>query len=339
MPIPPLNQSQLVASFPDNTIGEITAQNMRDFADSTLLIVNNLSDVPSTATARTNLGLGTAATHAATDFDTAGSAASAAAAALQKSANLSDVANAPTARTNLGLGSAATHAATDFDPSGSASSKLPLSGGSMLGTLMMNGSGFFLGNGTDGSGAAMYLEGAQIVDSGNVTIYSMGVFTGTAFNGGAFAGDGSALINLAPSHIAGFPENPSLYLDGGGNWSSPAAGDAAGGTIVNLYQLGGFTNGSIDVLNITSQMSMGGNTLDMAGGAVINARYFQSTATDGVVFAANSGSLPFLVCNSGSRALWAEVLNITGALADGTYPTAGGAGSITITNGVITAIS
>lgn len=62
---------------------------------------NNLSDLGSAATARTNLGLGTAATMAATAF-------------LQPSNNLSDIANAATARTNLGLGTAATMAATAF---------------------------------------------------------------------------------------------------------------------------------------------------------------------------------------------------------------------------------
>lgn len=54
---------------------------------------------------RTALGLGTAATHAATDF-------------LLAASNLSDVANAATARTNLGLGTAATHATTDYEPAG-----------------------------------------------------------------------------------------------------------------------------------------------------------------------------------------------------------------------------
>lgn len=55
-----------------------------------LVAANNLSDLLNPATARTNLGLGSAATLAATAF-------------LQPVNNLSDVANAATSRTNLGL--------------------------------------------------------------------------------------------------------------------------------------------------------------------------------------------------------------------------------------------
>jgi len=59
-----------------------------------LLAANNLSDVVSASTSRTNLGLGTAAVQNVTYF-------------CQVANNLSDVASASTARTNLGLGTAA----------------------------------------------------------------------------------------------------------------------------------------------------------------------------------------------------------------------------------------
>lgn len=65
-------------------------------ADVSALLVkaNNLSDLASASTARTNLGLGTMATATATDY-------------LTKAGNLTGLADLPTARTNLGLGTAA----------------------------------------------------------------------------------------------------------------------------------------------------------------------------------------------------------------------------------------
>jgi hypothetical protein len=86
----------------------VAAEVTRAEAAEALALVksSNLADVASVTTARTNLGLGTAATQASSAFDNSGAAAAAQAASLQKSSNLADVASVTTARTNLGLANA-----------------------------------------------------------------------------------------------------------------------------------------------------------------------------------------------------------------------------------------
>lgn len=66
-----------------------------------LVAANNLNDLTSASSARSNLGLGSAAQQSVAYFLIAGN-------------DLSDLSDAPTARTNLGLGSAATEAASTF---------------------------------------------------------------------------------------------------------------------------------------------------------------------------------------------------------------------------------
>ncbi len=97
-------------------LGAAATQSLSAFLQPSL----NLFELSSPATARTNLGLGSSAVLPSTAFDASGAATAAQAASLQKSANLSDLTSAPTARTNLGLGSSAVLPSTAFDASGAA---------------------------------------------------------------------------------------------------------------------------------------------------------------------------------------------------------------------------
>lgn len=116
------------ALIPSITTAQTAADNAQTTASDAAVKANNLSDLASIPTARTNLGLGTAAQNNTGDFDAAGSAAIAQAnviaVSVQKSANLSDLANAGTARGNLGLGTAAIQNTGAFDASGAAAAVL-----------------------------------------------------------------------------------------------------------------------------------------------------------------------------------------------------------------------
>ena len=167
---------------------------------------NNLSDLPSPATARANLQLGSAALQPSTAFDASGAASSATltetnraeaaeALASQKAANLSDLTNTATARANLQLGTAALAASSSFDPAGAATmaataetnraegveaTLVPKTPGDTTHLILGNGTSVGLGNITVSSGALV------APTSGGGTSYGASG-NGLALNGGVFS--------------------------------------------------------------------------------------------------------------------------------------------------------
>ena len=132
------NIENLVAGAPGqlDTLNELAAAlgDNTNFASTTttsigqkLAKASNLSDLANATIARINLGLGTAATTASSDYATAAQGTSAdnalvASAVSTFGGTLIDDADAATARTTLGLGTAATTASSDYAPAAGSSS-------------------------------------------------------------------------------------------------------------------------------------------------------------------------------------------------------------------------
>ena len=188
---------------------------------------DNLSGLASPATARTNLGLGTMATATATDY-------------VLKANNLSDLANAATARTNLGLGTMATATATDYlaktgnlsGLSSTATARTNLG----LGTMATATATDYLAKADNLSGLTSVATARTNLGLGTMATETATNYLAKADNLSGLASTSTARTNLglgALATLADAPSDGSTYGRKNGAWA--VASGSSGGCQVDLY--------------------------------------------------------------------------------------------------------
>lgn len=241
---------------------------------------NNLSDLGSASTARTNLGLGAAATQALSAF-------------LQPSNNLSELASASTARTNLGLGTSATQASSVFAQTANNLSDLANAGTAR--TNLGFASGFTGCAGTAAGDICYYNGSAWTKFAGNAsgTQYfsetSSGV-PGWGVPGGSISGLTTGVIPVAASSTT--IGNSSPQLDVTTNTNGLTFGGSAG-VFAKSYH-------STDTVNNAAVTFGTGSSGDSTCPAALSGTSYLCTKSSGISASVNgAGYSPILYASIG----------------------------------------
>lgn len=273
-----------------------------------LAVASDLADLSSASAARTNLGLGSAATQSSSAF-------------LQPGNNLSDVSSASTARTNLGLGSIATQSAA----------AVAVTGGSMDGTTI-GGTTAAAGTFTvlTATGDAVLPSGS--VDNAELVNSSVTVSAGAGLaDGGSVTLGSSVTINVAAGNggITVNPNNIAFTVAGSADALSSTTSSGSGLEVLSVGAalLQGCANDDIlkwnessdawycaaDAVGVVGALSVSdggtGATSFTANGLLYGngTSALQATAagTSGQILVANASSVPEFVTVSGDATITA----------------------------------
>lgn len=269
-----------------------------------LVAANNLSDLGSASTARGNLGLGTAATHAATDFDPAGAAAAITLAGLGGVPTTRTVnghalsANVTVTASDVGLGSVTNDAQTKATivPNTAPSAGQILAGnagGTAYAPVTVSGSGATFSLASTGvlsvsaianaslSNSAITIAGTSTALGGSI---SLDTISGVSGNGFLKRTAANTWTNDSSTYLTA---NQTITLSGvvAGSGSTAITTTIANGNITNAM----LANSSVTIG--TTAIALGGTSLTLAGLSSVNKVAITAPATSATLTIADGKTL------------------------------------------------